>query len=269
MTEDTYIAINRQSWNERTELHLKSDFYDMEAFLEGKSSLKPVELAMLGDVSGKRILHLQCHFGQDTISLARAGAVVTGVDFSDKAIDRARLLADEVGAEATFICCDVYDLPEHLSGQFDIVFTSYGVIGWLPDLNRWAEIISSFLKPEGRLVFVEFHPVVWMFDDHFEYVRYNYFKAEAIMETENGSYADRSAPVGLSSVTWNHSISEVVNSLLGNGLELCSLNEFDYSPYNCFDKTIEVEPGKFRIAHLSNFIPMVYSVMAVKKQTDG
>ena len=260
-----YVAINRESWNNRTESHYQSEFYDVEAFLKGASSLNEIELKLLGDLKGKRILHLQCHFGQDTISLARLGADATGVDLSDKAIQTAKELAIKDQTEARFICCDIYDLPKHLDEQFDLVYTSYGTIGWLPDLDKWANIVSSYLKPGGKFIFVEFHPVVWMFDDDFQQVGYNYFNTGAIVESETGTYADREADIEQEYVMWNHSISEVLNNLLKNGLEIKSLDEFDYSPYACFKHTIEFEPGKFRIQHLDNKIPMVYSIEAIKE----
>lgn len=263
--ENNYIEVNKQSWNSRVESHLKSEFYDIEGFLKGNTSLNSIELELLGDVKGKSILHLQCHFGQDTISLARLGANVTGVDLSDKAIDSANNLAKEANVEASFICCDIYDLPNHLNKKYDIVFTSYGAIPWLPDLDRWAKLISTFLNPNGKLVFAEFHPVVWMFDDNFEKVTYNYFNSEAIIETQEGTYADRDAPIQLEYVCWNHGMSEVVNSLIKNGLQLNSLNEFDYSPYDCFNNTVEFEPKKYRIKQLDNKIPIVYSILATKK----
>ncbi|TYR32213.1 class I SAM-dependent methyltransferase [Sphingobacterium phlebotomi] len=265
-TENNYIEINRQSWNNRTETHLKSEFYDLDNFLKGKSSLNDIELNLLGDIQEKSILHLQCHFGQDTISLDRLGANVLGIDLSDKAIESAKKIAKDTNSNAKFICCDIYDLPNHLDEKFDVVFTSYGTIGWLPDLHRWAKIISKFLKPNGQFVFVEFHPVVWMFDDNFDKIGYRYFNSGAIEETQSGTYADKTAELTLSDVSWNHGISEVLNSLIKNGLEIKSLDEFDYSPYNCFNKTIEFEPKKYRIEHLEDKIPMVYSITATKKQ---
>ena len=264
-TENNYIEINRQSWNNRTETHLKSEFYDLDNFLKGKTSLNNIELDLLGDVTGKNILHLQCHFGQDTISLSRLGADVTGVDLSDKAIESAKQIANDTNSNTKFICCDIYDLPNYLDEKFDIVFTSYGTIGWLPDLDKWAKIISKYLKPNGQFVFVEFHPVVWMFDDNFDKIGYRYFNSGAILETESGTYADKNADITQSYVMWNHSISEVLNSLIKNGLEINLLDEFDYSPYNCFNKTIEFEPSKYRIEHLDDKIPMVYSVTATRK----
>jgi len=261
---DNYLDINRNSWNRRTLVHLKSDFYDVPGFLKGKSSLKEIELSLLGDLNNKRVLHLQCHFGQDSISMARLGAQVTGVDLSNLAIDNARKLVRETNTESTaeFICCDIYDLPNHLDAKFDIVFSSYGTIGWLPDLDKWANIISRFLKPEGVFVFVEFHPVVWIFDQNFSSINYRYFKSEAIVETESSTYTSKDEELATQNVTWNHSMSEVITSLLHNGLHIDSFEEFDYSPYNCFNKTEEFEPGKFRIGHLGNMIPMVFSLKA-------
>ncbi|WP_276134551.1 class I SAM-dependent methyltransferase [Polluticoccus soli] len=265
-TAPDYIEKNRKSWNQRTEVHVESEFYDIPGFLSGKSSLKEIELHMLGDVKGKTILHLQCHFGQDSLSLARMGAKVTGADLSDKAIEKAKELNTQMGLDADFICCDIYDLPKHLDKQFDIVFTTYGTIGWLPDLDKWAGIISHYLKPGGQFIFVDFHPVLWMFDDAVEKVGYNYFNDGPIEETQDGTYADKSAPMKIEYVGWNHSISEVVNNLIKNGLEIDSLEEFDYSPYNIFANPVEVERGKFRVAHHGNRIPLVYSIMAHKHQ---
>ncbi|WP_017257876.1 class I SAM-dependent methyltransferase [Pedobacter arcticus] len=264
-SESNYIEINRASWNNRTDAHLKSEFYGLDGFLKGKTSLNEIELNLLGDLKGKTILHLQCHFGQDSISLSRLGADVTGVDLSDKAIESAKQIAKDINSDAKFICCDIYDLPSHLDEKFDIVFTSYGTMGWLPDLTKWAKIISHFLKPNGQFVFVEFHPLVWMFDDNFEKIAHRYFNSGAIIETENGTYANKNADITQTYVIWNHGLGEVVNSLISNGLEINSFDEFDYSPYNCFNKTIEFEPKKFRIEHLDNKIPMLFSISATRK----
>ncbi|BDD03849.1 class I SAM-dependent methyltransferase [Aureibacter tunicatorum] len=263
--DENYLEINRRSWNNKTEVHLKSDFYDLDSFKQGRSSLNSIELELLGDIKGKSILHLQCHFGQDTISLSRMGANVTGVDLSDKAIAAAKSLALELNASAEFICCDIYDLPNHLDKKFDIVFTSYGTICWLPNLEKWADVISSFLKPGGDFVIAEFHPVVWMFDDDFQSVEYNYFNAGPIAESEEGTYADRNSEISQEFVVWNHGLGEVMNSLIKNGLEIEAFNEFDYSPYDCFNKTVEIAKNKFRISHFENKIPMVYSIKAGKR----
>ncbi|MPS72302.1 MAG: class I SAM-dependent methyltransferase [Chryseobacterium sp.] len=223
-----------------------------------------MELNLLGDLSNRSVLHLQCHFGQDSISLSRLGAEVVGVDLSDVAIDHARELAKQSDVSTTFICSDVYDLPNHLDRQFDIVFTSYGTIGWLPDLDRWAKVISKFLKPGGTFVFAEFHPVVWMYDGQFEKIEYRYFNSGAIIETEKGTYADKEADIEVKTIGWNHSLGEVFSSLIQNGLVITYFEEFDYSPYNNFSHSVESEPGKFRVAHLADKIPMVYALSAIK-----
>ena len=263
--EENYIEINRKTWNEKTEFHIQSDFYNQEGFLKGENSLTSIELELLGNIEGKSILHLQCHFGQDTISFSRMGAKAVGADLSDNAIEKAREFAQQLNTETRFVCCDIYDLPNHLNEQFDIVFTSYGTIGWLPDLDKWAKVISKFLKPRGKFVMADFHPVVWMFDDNFEKIGYNYFKSEPIIETVDGTYVDKNAPINSKTITWNHSTSELLNSLLSNNLALNTFNEYDYSPYNCFNATEEFEPKKFRIKHLENKIPMVYAIVATKK----
>ena len=263
--QNDYININKATWNNKTDVHIASDFYDNEGFLNGKSTLQTIELELLGDISGKKILHLQCHFGQDTMTFSRMGAKATGIDLSDKAIDRAREFTVNLNLETTFICCDLYDAPNYLDEKFDIVFTSYGTIGWLPDLDKWANVIAHFLKPDGKFIMAEFHPVVWMFDDYFNEVHYNYFNVETIIEDESGTYADRYSDIKAQTITWNHPTSEVLNALINSGLEINSFNEFDYSPYNCFKETEEFEPQKFRIKHLGNKIPMVYSLLATKK----
>lgn len=260
-----YKTVNKDSWNKRTDIHWQSDFYDNPAFVAGKDSLNSIELDLLGDVKGKSILHLQCHFGQDTISLARLGAQAVGVDLSDRAIARARELAKACGvADVRFIECDVYDLPQHLDEQFDIVFTSYGTIGWLPDMDRWAALIHLYLKPSGQFVFAEFHPVVWMFDDHFTEVGYDYFNTGALYETQDGTYTDGDEGMSANYVEWNHGLGEVLTSLLGAGLRIDSFQEFDYSPYACFPDVVEIEPSKYRIASLEKLIPMVYALSATK-----
>lgn len=264
MNPSEYLEINRKNWNNRVDAHLNSNFYFMEDFRKGKSSLNSIELNLLGEITNKSILHLQCHFGQDSISLARMGAKVTAVDLSDKAIETGRKLAEELNTPVHFICSDIYDAPNHISEKFDVVFTSYGTIGWLPDMGKWAEVISKMLKPGGKFIFVEFHPVVWMFDDHFQTIGYNYFNSGPLVETEVGTYADREADLHQSCINWNHSLSEVINNLIQNGIKIEQLAEYDYSPYNCFLHTEEFEPGKFRIQHLGNKIPMVYSVVGEK-----
>jgi 2-polyprenyl-3-methyl-5-hydroxy-6-metoxy-1,4-benzoquinol methylase len=258
------FEINRNAWNNFSAIHIHSGFYDLPAFLAGKNSLNAIELNLLGDISGKKILHLQCHFGQDSISLARMGASVTGIDFSDAAIVQAKELAEKTGTDATFICCNLYDLPKHLSADFDLVFTSYGTIAWLPDLISWAAIVNRYLKPEGKFVFVEFHPVVWMFNNDFTEIAYPYMNAAKVVEVEQGTYADRDSDLKSETITWNHGIGNVLSALLETGLQISSFQEFDYSPYSCFSGMLEREPGKFIIEKFGNKIPLVYAITAWK-----
>lgn len=263
--ELNYIEINKALWDEKTSHHVGSAFYRTEEFINGLSTLNDIELNLLGDVKGKSVLHLQCHFGQDSLSLARMGAKVTGVDFSSEAISKARELNDKLGLDSAFICTDVYALPDVLDQQFDIVFTSYGTIGWLPDMQRWAGVVSRFLKPGGVFVFAEFHPVVWMFGNDFKNIEYSYFNREPIIETLTGTYADREADIQMKEIGWNHDLSEVLQSLLTAGLTLTVFQEFDHSPYDCFQNTVEIGPRKFQIKGLEGKIPMMYTVKAFKR----
>ncbi len=261
---DQYFEANREAWNLRTDIHLNSEFYGVEDWKKSGNSLTPIELREMGDVSGKKLLHLQCHFGQDTLSWARLGAEVTGCDLSDKAVGYARQLAEEMHLPAQFVCCNVYDLPRQLDGAFDIVFTSYGTIGWLPDLKPWAEVINHFLKPGGFFYIADFHPVVWMFDEQMEHLKYPYHNSGVIETEQVGTYADRYASISYKEFGWNHSLSEIINSLTGQGLRIDFLNEYPYSPYDCFDKTVRGDDGNFRIKGLEGLIPMVYSIKATK-----
>jgi len=265
MQSKNYLKVNREAWNKRTEIHIDSAFYDNDTFIAGRTSLNSIELNLLGDLNGKTALHLQCHFGQDTISLSRLGAMATGVYFSDKSIDLAKGLSNQTNANCRFICCDIYDLEHHLDETFDVVFTSYGTIGWLPDIERWAKVIHRFLKPGGKFVFAEFHPAVWMFDDDFKHIKYRYFNSDSINEVEQGTYTNKDADIEAEYITWNHGLGEVITSLLNQDMELKSFEEFDYSPYDCFSHTVKIDDNKFRIKHLDDKIPMVYALTAIKK----
>jgi SAM-dependent methyltransferase len=232
--------------------------------MKGDTSLNQIELDLLGDLDGKEVLHLQCHFGQDTLSLERLGAKVTGVDFSEKAIETAQGIAKELGLNAQFVCCNIYDLPTLLLQQFDVIFTSYGTIGWLPDLGSWAAIISQYLKPGGKFIIVEFHPLVWMYDSEFKDVTYSYFKTDPIIEVENGTYADANANLSLSSVSWNHGLSEVFSALVRHQLTVTHFKEYNYSPYDIFSNMQKLDHKKYVIKKFGNKLPLVYSMVAIK-----
>ncbi len=261
---ENYIDVNKIAWNQKVQTHFDSDFYDVEGFKKGKNVLTPIELPLLGDIQSKKILHLQCHFGMDSICLARMGAEVVGVDFSEEAIQTATQLANEENANARFICSDIYSLDQNLDEKFDIVFTTYGTIGWLEDLDQWAKIVSHFIKPGGKFIFAEFHPVVWMFSDQFDSIEFPYFKSDPIIENQTGTYANRDADISTQMISWNHSLGEVLSALLKNNIQIVDFQEYDYSPYNCLLNLEEFEPGKFRILHFENKIPMVYSIVGVR-----
>lgn len=260
-----FFEANKELWNQRTLVHKESSFYNREGFVKGETVLTPVELGELTNVAGKKMLHLQCHFGMDSLDWARRGVRVTGVDLSDEAIREARKLNEELGLDARFICSNVYDLEKHLDDRFDIVFTSYGTIGWLPDLDRWAALIARYLEPGGLFYFAEFHPVVWMFDDEFTHIKYAYENREVIIVENQGTYTDRGAAISGKEYSWNHSISEVLNALIRAGLKLEWFNEHLYSPYPCFRNTVETGKGKWEIRGMEGKLPMVYSLGAVKQ----
>ncbi len=265
MTPDNYLTTNSALWNRRTEIHTTSAFYDDAAFRQGKNTLHEPELAILGNVAGLRLLHLQCHFGQDTLSLARMGAIVTGVDISPAAIAYATQAAGDLNLNADFICADVCNLPASLSDRYDIVFTSYGTIVWLPDVKLWASNIARCLRPGGRLIFADTHPVALMFDDNFTAITYPYFNNGPIYETEQGTYADRNADIALPSVTWNHSMSDVLQALIDNGLTITHLSELDYSPCNCFGNMTETAPCQYKITGAEGRIPLTWLIEATRK----
>lgn len=261
-----YFESNKQLWNERTGVHVKSDFYNNEEFLAGKNSLNKIEISELGNVKGRSLLHLQCHFGQDTLSFARMGAKVTGVDFSDEAIKNAKEMNDRLGLDAEFINCNVYDLKNHLDKKFDVIFTSYGVIGWLHDLNEWATLINHFLKPGGVFYIIEFHPMVWMFDDNFERIDYEYFKTEKPIEiTSTTTYASSTEKLsGVTEYSWNHDLSETINSLLHAGLKIEFIHEFPHSPYNIFPDMYSEVDGYWRMKKFGEKMPLIFSIRATK-----
>lgn len=259
-----YFKANKDSWNKRTAVHRDSDFYGLKEFKKGETSLTKIELEELGDVKGKTLLHLQCHFGMDTLSWSRLGAKCVGVDLSDEAIKTAIELNNELGLDAEFVNCNVYDLKKHLDKKFDIVFTSYGTIGWLPNLDKWSAIISNYLKPGGIFYIADFHPSLWMMDDDFTFIKYSYFNKEVIAEETQGTYSDRNAPITTTNYSWNHPFSEIINSLIKHGLTILHLNEFPFSPFNCFNNLEQGEDGMWRIKGIDEKLPMMYSIKARK-----
>jgi 2-polyprenyl-3-methyl-5-hydroxy-6-metoxy-1,4-benzoquinol methylase len=262
-----YAALNRAHWDEVVPLHARSDFYDVAAFEAGRDTLHPPELEALGDVAGKRILHLQCHFGLDTLSLARRGAIATGVDFSEAAVAEARALAARTGLGARFVCADVLALDGVLDERFDVVFSSWGVLGWLSDLGRWANAVAARLNEGGRLCLVEFHPVSQVFvaaEDRRLTARYRYFyRAEPDLEHEQGTYAEPNAALAHPArAWWCHSLGDVVTAVANAGLRVERLVELP----RAWDPVSEIlEPdgeGAYRLRGGLDAIPLSFVLVA-------
>ena len=273
---DAYFRGNLEHWNEVTPIHERSAFYDVRGFKAGKSSLMPIERAELGDVAGKSLLHLQCHFGLDTLSWARLGARVTGVDFSGESVALARSLAEELEIQANFILSNVYDLPSALDEKFDIVFTSYGVLCWLPDLERWAQVIAHFLKPGGIFYIVEFHPFACVFNGEVDAtdlrINYPYFHSVEPTKYEpdgSGTYVNRSATVTTSTFEWEHSLGDILNSLISAGLKIEFLHEFPYAIERLLPLMEQGEDRWWRLKEGKDSIPLTFSLMATKGDQNG
>jgi SAM-dependent methyltransferase len=256
--------LNRAFWDERVPIHTASEFYDVEGFKAGREPLEDFELADLGDVNGLSLVHLQCHFGLDTLSWARHGADVTGLDFSAPAIDAARRLAVDIGVDAAFVCADVYDAPEVLGGRsFDIVYVNVGAINWLPDIRRWAGVVSSLLKPGGVLYMKEVHPFSWVFADEGLTVEHDYFWHGNEWE-EPGTYTDPDAPtVHNRTEEWQHPLGDVVNAVIGAGLTLELLGEHDHQQFRQWP-FMEQDGFVYRMPKGTPRLPLMCSLRARK-----
>ncbi len=259
-----YFESNQEMWNGYVSIHERSKFYDVDGFKKGRNSLTFVELEELGDVSGKSLLHLQCHFGLDSMSWARLGARVTGVDFSEKAIALARSLAEELSINTRFIQSNIYDLTDVLQEQFDIVFTSYGVLCWLPDLKKWGRVIGNSLKENGTFYMIEFHPIRSMFDDDGN-IKEPYFHTEEPFKCEgSGSYADPTADFKHVSYEWTHSLGDVVNALSEAGLRIEFLHEFPFSTSGDCPFLEKRKDGLWYHKNSDIKIPLMFSIKAKK-----
>jgi ubiquinone/menaquinone biosynthesis C-methylase UbiE len=263
------MAVNQAHWNELVPIHVKSAFYDVDGFKAGRSTLDELERDGVGEVAGRSLLHLQCHFGMDTLSWARLGAQSTGVDFSGPAIELARELNEELGLDTRFIQANIYDLPSILDERFDIVVTSYGVLFWLPDITAWAGVVSRCLKPGGRFCIVEGHPFIWTLDQEGPSpldIRYDYFhRAEPNSWEEDGSYADPAATVvHKKTYEWNHPISDVVGALIAAGLRIESLDEYEVGAWQAVPLMVQGEDGWWRLPPEYPRLPFTYRIVATK-----
>ena len=269
--EEDPVEANRRLWDARTPIHVRSAFYDLDAFRAGRTSLRPLELEEVGDVRGKRLLHLQCHFGQDSLSWARLGADVTGLDFSSVAIAEATRLADELGLAARFVESDVDNAATALEGgTFDIVFTSYGVLAWLPDIRRWASVVADLVAPGGFLYLAEIHPASQVLDDEpgIEDLRigYPYWTVDGapLRFEESGTYADFDADIKLPEYIWMHPLGDIVTALVDAGLTLDFLHEHDRTVFQQLPFLEQDDEGWWRLPADQPPFPLLFSLRASK-----
>jgi 2-polyprenyl-3-methyl-5-hydroxy-6-metoxy-1,4-benzoquinol methylase len=259
----TFDAINRAYWDKITPIHKTSSYYEYESFQAGNSTLKAVEEEELGDVAGMSILHLQCHFGLHTLSLERKGAHVVGVDYSEEAIRTATQIRDSSGLKSEFICANVYDLPDLIDRRFDIVFTSYGVLYCLADLDRWARVIAHCLKEDGFFYIVDIHPLMYMLDEDGERLVEPYFH-----DSKGRFVADKDARVvpgaGFHAdfQEWSHSLGEIVTAILNAGMSLEFLHEHPFIVYNARKYLVEDGPSRFKIGGAPHQPPLMFSFKA-------
>jgi SAM-dependent methyltransferase len=268
--------MNRANWNERVPAHVASPGYAVSRFLEDRAYLSDVvryDLPLLGDVAGLRGVHLQCHIGTDTVSLARLGASMTGLDFSEPALVAARSLAAATAVDATFVQAELYDALQVLErGGYDLVYTGIGALCWLPDIRRWATLVGSLLRPGGRLFLREGHPMLWAIDDQRDddllAVKYPYFEtAEPVLFTDGGTYVETDAVFEHNTTaSWNHGLGEIITALIDAGLAITGLVEHNSVPWDALPGKMELagDPAEWRLAQAPDRLPHSYTLQALK-----
>jgi SAM-dependent methyltransferase len=276
MPMDRYRAANRENWDDRVPIHVASDLYGFDRFVDDPDHVSTVvahDAAVLGDVAGQRLLHLQCHFGKDTLSWARLGAEVTGVDFSEQAVAEARRLSAESGVPGRFLVSEVYDAPRVLGERFDIVYTGVGAICWLPDIAGWARVVAGFLEPGGRFYMREGHPVLWSLgeDEAGLVIRYPYFETpEPDRFEEETTYAGEGVLSHPAHYTWNHGLGEIVTALLDAGLELRVLREHRFLEWQGSPQMIPAGEGRWRLPDgQADLVPLMYTLIAENPASHG
>jgi SAM-dependent methyltransferase len=269
-----YRDVNKALWDERADAHAASPDYNLSRFADDPEHISHVvrfDLPLLGDISGLRAVHLQCHIGTDTVSLARLGARVTGLDFSGAALAQARALAASAGVDVDFVESDLYGAPSVLPHhEFDLVFTGIGALCWLPDIRRWAEVVATLLAPGGRLFIREGHPMLWALDDERSdelVLRYPYFeRPEPLVFDTDGTYVETDVSFQhTASHEWNHGLGEIVTALLDEGLTITGLTEHDRVPWDALPGQMEELPdGEFRLREQPDRLPATYTLQAVR-----
>ncbi|CAM5775717.1 hypothetical protein LMIY3S_05165 [Labrys miyagiensis] len=263
--------INRESWDEWAAIHLRdaTGFYNIAGFKAGDDTLLPIEAAEIGDVAGLRTAHLQCHFGLDSMSLARRGAEVTGLDFSPVAIEGARRLAAETGSATTFVQANVYDARRELQGEFDLVYVTWGAINWLPDIARWGRVVGSLLRPGGRLYLAETHPHAFNLSEEQGAYRVafdwrNAPDAPTVYQSQGSYTGDETPLVHGRFHEWAHPLSAIFAALISGGLQLDRFNEHETLPYRLFPSLVEEERQSFRLPDGVPRFPLSFSLWASK-----
>jgi len=273
---DDYLAINRANWDERAPAHAASVDYGVELFVSRPEHLSDVvrfDLPLLGDVSGLRGVHLQCHIGTDTVSLARLGARMTGLDFSGASIEQARRLAERAGADVDFVQADVHDAVSVLGEQsYDLVFTGIGALCWLPSGRHWAATVAGLLRPGGRLFIREGHPMLWALglprEDGLLTVDFPYFETDEPLEWhEPGTYVDTDVEFEHNSTReWNHGLGEIATALLEAGMTITGLVEHDSVPWDAVPGYMQrLRNGEWRLADRPERLAHSYTLQAVKR----
>jgi SAM-dependent methyltransferase len=264
---DERLRANRENWDDRVGIHVLSEFYDVEGWLRDAPGPLERERALIGDVRGKSLLQLQCHFGKETLQWARAGAVVTGVDFSPAAIEAAQKLAARAGLEdrSTFVCSNVYDAAQVLEGQeFDVVYVTLGSLGWLPDIRQWAKVVATMIAPGGQFYLFDVHPLAFCFDDEGARVVYDYFEdsANPLIFDDDTTYTDGGRVEHTRTYEWNHSLAEIVQSLIDEGLVVDTLLEHDWTVYQGFPWLEKDDEGIYQIPLGYPRLPLTFTLHA-------
>ena len=265
VTDPDWFESNRAMWDERVPIHVGSSFYDVEAFRRNPDRIRPFEAMEVGDVAGKELVHLQCHFGLDTLSWATRGARVAGLDFSEPAIEAARAMAAELGVAADFATGNLYDAVTVLDGRtFDIVYTGIGALNWLPDIEEWARVVTALLRPGGFLYLAEFHPFTWVFPWSGDLVvESDYFDRQPRYDDDPGTYVDFDAPtVHNACYEWQHTLGDVVSAIVGAGLTIDFLHEHDMTLYARWPWLERRGVDDYRFPEGRPRVPLMYSIRA-------
>lgn len=272
MPLDRYRKANRANWDSRVDIHYGSEVYGLDRFIDDPEFVGEVasfDAEKMPSVSGKRLIHLQCHIGSDTLGLARLGADVTGVDISPKSIEAAQRFSSECGTPGRFIVSELYDAPSVVPEKFDVVYTGVGAICWLPDIKGWARVVSSFLDSDGFFYMRECHPIVWSMDDERDddliVIKYPYFEQAIPLEfTEDISYAGSGKVTSPVSYDWNHGMAEVLQALIDARLRIDQIEEYDSLEWPTGPINTLGEDGRFRLAERQERLPLMWSVLATK-----